>query len=140
MMKKILGAIYLIILPALSIASAQEKTIQRVAPTPTVAIDGKSLFTEYCAVCHGTNGKGGGPAVSALKTSPGDLTQISKNNGGKFPEDRVLKILRGESTLAAHGTQDMPIWGPVFSRMGSPSMAQMRVHALLQYVEGLQAK
>jgi mono/diheme cytochrome c family protein len=121
-------------------ANAQEKTIKTVPAKPTTAIDGKSLFQEYCAVCHGPNGKGGGPAASALKAAPGDLTQISRKNGGKFPEERLLRILKGEETLAAHGNQDMPIWGQVFNNMGNLNMTQGRLNSLLQYIEGMQAK
>jgi mono/diheme cytochrome c family protein len=141
-MKKILGPF--LILSVLSIAqataNAQEKTVKQVPPKPTASIDGKSLFHEYCAACHGPNGKGGGPAASALKVAPGDLTQISKKNEGKFPEARIMRVLTGDESVTAHGTQEMPIWGKVFNDMSSVSMAQTRLHALLQYVEGLQAK
>ena len=58
-------------------ASAQEKTVKAVRPAPTAALDGKSLFLEYCAVCHGKDGKGAGPAADALKQRPSDLTLIS---------------------------------------------------------------
>lgn len=78
--------------------------------------------------------------MSALKVSPKDLTQISRKNGGKFPEERVQQILKGESTVAAHGTQDMPMWGKVFNNMGNPTVTQGRLNSLLQFVEGMQAK
>jgi mono/diheme cytochrome c family protein len=141
-MKTILGLFYMIsaLLVATANVHAQEATIKRVPAKATAAIDGKTLFQEYCAVCHGTNAKGGGPAASALKTAPGDLTQIAARNQGKFPEERVMRILKGDEPLAAHGSQEMPIWGKVFGNMGSLTMGQMRMHALLQYVEGLQAK
>ena len=139
-MKKILSSFSILCLALAGIASGQDKTIQRVSPKPTVAIDGKSLFQEYCAVCHGVNGKGGGPAAKALQVAPGDLTQISRKNEGKFPEERIMRVLKGEEPVTAHGTQDMPIWGKVFSNMGSLTMAQTRIHALLQYVEGIQTK
>jgi mono/diheme cytochrome c family protein len=139
-MKKILSSFSILCLALAGIASGQDKTIQRVSPKPTVAIDGKSLFQEYCAVCHGVNGKGGGPAAKALQVAPGDLTQISRKNEGKFPEERIMRVLKGEEPVTAHGTQDMPIWGKVFTNMGSLTMAQTRIHALLQYVEGIQTK
>lgn len=139
-MKTILSSFGILCLVLAGVASGQDKTIQRVSPKPTVAIDGKTLFHEYCAVCHGEGGKGGGPAAKALQVSPGDLTQISRKHEGKFPEERIMRVLKGEEPVTAHGNQDMPIWGRVFSNMGSPTMAQTRVHALLQYVEGIQAK
>ena len=71
--------------------NAQDTTVKQIPPKPTAAIDGKSLFHEYCAVCHGPNGNGDGPAASALKIAPGDLTQISSQNEGKFPEERIMR-------------------------------------------------
>ena len=139
-MKTILNSFGIFCLALAGIASGQDKTIQRVPAKSTVSIDGKSLFREYCAVCHGVDGKGGGPAAKALKVPPGDLTQISRKNEGKFPEERIMSVLRGEAPVTAHGSQDMPVWGRVFSNMGSVTMAQTRVHALLQYVEGIQVK
>ena len=139
-MKRILSSVSFLCLVLAGVAGGQDKTIQRVPPKSTVSIDGKSLFHEYCAVCHGVDGKGGGPAAKALQVPPGDLTQISRKHEGKFPEERIMRVLKGEEPVTAHGTHDMPVWGRVFSNMGSVTMAQTRVHALLQYVEGIQVK
>ena len=46
---------------------------------------GQKLYTQYCASCHGADGKGNGPEAAKLNPKPGDLTQIAKKNGGKFP-------------------------------------------------------
>jgi mono/diheme cytochrome c family protein len=117
-------------------------TIQHVAVKPTSPASGKEMYISYCAVCHGTDGKGGGPAASALKTPPADLTMLSKNNGGKFPTMKVASTLRGTSELPAHGSKEMPVWGPLFRSMseGHESEVQQRVANLTQYVESLQAK
>jgi len=117
-------------------------TIQHVTVKPTSAASGKEMFTSYCAVCHGTDGKGGGPAASALKNTPADLTLLSKNNGGKYPAMKVSSVLRGTSDLTAHGSKDMPVWGPLFRSMsgGHESEVQQRVANLTNYVETLQAK
>src|ERR1700742_1960927 len=99
------------------------------------------MFNSYCAVCHGTDAKGRGPAASALKMAPADLTQLSKNNGGKFPALKVSGMIRGTSDLPAHGSQDMPVWGPIFWGIsnGQASEVQQRVSNLTRYIETLQA-
>jgi mono/diheme cytochrome c family protein len=101
------------------------------------------MYTSYCAVCHGTDGKGGGPAASALKTPPADLTMLSKNNGGKYPALKVTSTIRGgPSNLPAHGSKEMPVWGPLFWGMsnGHEAEVQQRVTNLTHYIETLQAK
>src|ERR1700674_202975 len=41
---------------------------------------GKNMFLNYCASCHGVDGKGNGPAAAALKPAPTDLTTLAKAN------------------------------------------------------------
>ena len=71
-----------------------EKTIKHVPMQSTSPVSGKDMYTAYCAVCHGTDGKGGGPAASALKVAPTDLALLSKNNGGKYPSLKVEASIR----------------------------------------------
>src|SRR5450631_2589774 len=91
-------------------ASAQQTVVKAVRPAATSSLDGKSLFQEYCAVCHGKDAKGGGPAAEALKQRPSDLTQINHQNNGRFPDTKILAILKGEQKVAAHGNAEMPTW------------------------------
>ena len=47
------------------------KIVRSVANTPTVAApDGKQLYAQWCAGCHGTAGKGDGPNAKALPVPP----------------------------------------------------------------------
>ena len=43
---------------------------------------------------------------------------------------------------AAHGSKEMPVWGPVFLTMGSHSLAQvqLQVRNLTNYLESIQIK
>lgn len=127
---------------ALGIAGAQTKpTIKEVPAKMTSSLDGKDLFGQYCAVCHGVDGKGGGPAATALKRSPGDLTLLSRTHGGKFPAVAVKVEMTGGTNVMEHGTREMPMWGSVLSETGQQvAMGQLRVHALLEYLEKIQAK
>jgi mono/diheme cytochrome c family protein len=117
------------------------KTIKRVNAQPTATLNGADLFKEYCAVCHGNDAKGSGPAADALKKRPADLTQLARKNGGNFPELHVMNFIKGEDVIASHGSRDMPIWGSIFSQMSAnKDLVQIRVYALLKYIEDQQAK
>jgi hypothetical protein len=58
----------------------------------------------YCASGHGKDAQGDGPAASTPKPAPADLTAWAKQNGGKYPSDKVTTILRGHTKLVAHGS------------------------------------
>ena len=123
-------------------SSAQEKEIKRGPAPATSPASGKEMFASYCASCHGKDAKGDGPAASALKQAPADLTALAKKNGGKYPDARVASVLRGQASVAAHGNQEMPVWGPVFWAMsqGHPAEVQQRITNLNDYLKSLQQK
>lgn len=105
------------------------------------SLNGAALFQAYCATCHGTDAKGNGPAAASLKTGPPDLTRISRRNGGKFPSDRVQKIIAGDDGILAHGSRAMPIWGPIFSQIAwDQDLGRVRIYNLAKYLESLQQK
>lgn len=108
----------------------------------TAAVDGKQMYTNYCAPCHGTDGKGRGPAASALKTPPSDLTELMKNNHGKYPDTHVAAILQFGTELPAHGSATMPVWGPILGNMNRTNNQErmLRVSNLSHYLESIQAK
>ena len=121
----------------------QPNTTIKAAPVqPTAANDGATMFKQYCAACHGANAKGNGPAAPALKSAPPDLTLLSKNNGGQFPVMHVAEVLKGGTNAPAHGSAEMPVWGPLFSSISSQSQSivELRVSNLSKYLESLQAK
>ncbi|MGA8539291.1 MAG: c-type cytochrome [Terriglobales bacterium] len=145
--KLILMLIALVVCAGMSAAqdktqSQPEKSIKHVPITATSPASGKEMFKAYCAACHGTDGKGEGPAASALKVPPANLTLLSKNNGGKYPALKVGAVLHGESTLPAHGSKEMPVWGSLFFSMsgGHEAEVQQRIANLNNYIESLQSK
>ncbi len=69
-------------------------------------------FRNSCASCHGEDGKGAGFLTKIFRgVDPGDLTQLSKNNEGVFPLDKVFEVIDGRKEVAAHGERKMPVWG-----------------------------
>lgn len=106
------------------------------------SLEGPQLFRAYCAACHGTDAKGGGPAASSLKGTVPDLTRIAQRRGGLFPPQQVEKIITGEETSpAAHGSREMPVWGPIFGQIQrDQDLGKIRVRNLANYLESLQVK
>jgi mono/diheme cytochrome c family protein len=108
-----------------------------------LSMNGSELYGRFCASCHGVTGKGDGPVSKAFTTEVPDLTLIARRQGGKFPADRIERIIDGRFTLMAHGSRDMPVWGVELARteIGSPDAeraAQLMIQRLLQYVQSLQ--
>ena len=73
---------------------AQQKKIKHVPIRPTSLTSGQEMYATYCAVCHGNDGKGGGPAADALKVPPPDLATLARKNGGKYPSDHVMNAIQ----------------------------------------------
>jgi mono/diheme cytochrome c family protein len=138
-------AVLIVVIALAMLGWAQEapkKEIKHVPVKATSPASGQEMYKAYCAVCHGTDGKGNGPAASALKVPPTDLTALAAKNDGKYPAMKVSAVIRGEEALPAHGSKEMPIWGQLFWSMsgGHQSEVQQRVANLNSYVESLQKK
>jgi mono/diheme cytochrome c family protein len=105
-------------------------------------VNGKLMYTSYCAPCHGVDGRGSGPVASALKQQPTDLTVLAKNNGGKFPSSHIATVLEYGSELPVHGTAQMPVWGPMLGKMDQrhPDQRLLRISNLSEYLRSMQAK
>jgi mono/diheme cytochrome c family protein len=103
-------------------------------------MSGQDIFKWYCAACHGKNAKGNGPAASELKVPPPDLTTLAKRNKGKFPADYVTRILMNGAKAPAHGTADMPTWGPLFAELNAKGRVTVEIDNVVRYLESLQQK
>ena len=121
--------------------TAAQKTIKQEPVKPIAGVAGAVTFREYCTSCHGVSGHGNGPAATALKVAPADLTLISKRAGGTFPFATIKSKITGDDVIAAHGSRDMPTWGPLFKQAdASNSVAELRLTNLVKYIEQIQAK
>jgi mono/diheme cytochrome c family protein len=110
------------------------------AITPSNAPSGAELYKQHCAVCHGIDLKGSGPAPDPYRAPP-DLTTLARRHGGKFPDAYVLKVLRNGVVMPAHGPAEMPIWGADFAmdRLSEPQVA-LRIKNLTSYIKSFQKK
>ena len=109
-------------------------------PKGGLATIGRTLYVDHCATCHGMEGHGDGPTAAALKTPPPDLTTIAQSNNGKFPAKDVRAIIIGDKAESAHGSREMPLWGPVFLAMSGvdQKQANRRVDNLVNYLKSIQ--
>ena len=137
------AGIFAVLLFALSgtRAAAQAAPNQLMLP-PAYIPSGEGMYQQYCAACHGTNAKGGGPAAVSLKVPPPDLTTLAKPHDGKFPYDYVSAILRFGPGASSHGSSSMPTWGPIFGAIDKQNAraVNLRIKNLSDYLASLQEK
>lgn len=109
---------------------------------------GKREYEAKCAVCHGKDGKGGGPYAEQLKRTLPDLTTLARRNGGVFPVSKTYETIEGAGP--GHGTRDMPVWGMDYTIQATEQFPDLpynqamfvrtRIMALLEYLNQLQLK
>lgn len=110
---------------------------------PVLAEMGAEIFERRCASCHGISGTGDGPAATALRVPPADLTRIAQRRGGKFPHGEIARIIDGRFDYPAHGSREMPIWGARFGeRIPESGLAEEvsrgKIVTLLEYLNSIQ--
>jgi mono/diheme cytochrome c family protein len=118
-------------LTALAISNTQAQNSS--GAKTTSATNGKQMYDTYCSSCHGKDGKGYGPAAGALSAHPTNLTTLAKTHGGKYPAAEVAAVLKS----GVHGSQDMPVWGPVFGSMNKANPTaeeQKRINTLVEFI------
>ena len=125
---------------AASSAQSPPEVVVKTTTTPWVPItsmEGKANYDAYCAACHGRDARGNGPAASAFKNRVPDLTRLVAPSG-KFSSLDVLNSVTGNRRPAAHGTLDMPTWGPVFTSVEAREVSKLRIYNLTKYIESIQ--
>jgi len=113
-------------------------SVHRTASGADGPVDGAREYRTYCAVCHGVDGRGGGPMADRLTRPPTDLTLLARKNGGSFPETVVYQIVDGRRIVVFHGPREMPVWGDRFRAEGRGRDVDALVDALVGYIERIQ--
>ena len=121
-----MSAIFLI--GAVSLAAADDVT------------DGKAIYVQYCASCHGIKGDGKGPMAPVLTTPPTNLRLLSQKYGNPLPAEQIAKFIDGRSDVKAHGPRDMPVWGQRFNAQsnGNEGDTGTRIAKLVAYLQSIQ--
>lgn len=108
---------------------------------------GEGAYKVSCAVCHGSDGQGGGEFADVLSIPVPDLTRLTASTSDKvFPYLYVFQTVDGRAAIRAHGTTEMPIWGDSFRQRigeeagpyGSELLIRAKIVALVDYIESLQ--
>ena len=129
-----LSLLFLLTLPS-PLATAQEME---------VIAGGEIEYQSHCAVCHGVDGGGNGIMNKYLTLKPANLTQLSKQYGGKFPFWQIYRTIDGREEVRGHGISQMPVWGPRFraesggNDPGAKSQAAGRILSLVFYLQHIQ--
>jgi hypothetical protein len=120
--------------------AAQHSTADRPFSLLSPSLYGVDNFHDYCAPCHGRDGRGGGPVAAALSPRPSDLTTLAKRSKGVFPRARVRDfITNGSPDVPAHGSSMMPVWGPTFRALDSSDRSvATRIANIVEYLATIQ--
>ena len=117
-----------------STSTNTDTTSSSTAPTPNTSVTadtaaeaamdpvalGNKIYQERCALCHGPEGKGDGPAAAGLNPKPRNHTD------GKYMNSRtdaqLLEVIH-------HGKGGMPAWGGI--------LTETEINAVLKHVRSL---
>ena len=112
------------------------------AQAGAIVQSGYERFIDSCALCHGLGARGDGEAAGMLEKAPPDLTQLSKNNEGRFPLEYVYTTIDGRAAMQPHGNREMPVWGNLWTRSVPPEYAEAyarsRALELIMFLESIQ--
>ncbi|MGE3885453.1 MAG: c-type cytochrome [Vicinamibacterales bacterium] len=125
------------------VSAGRQTTGPTTPPLVISSMAGADLYQAYCASCHGRGGKGDGPTGPALKSMLPDLTTLGRRNGGVFPGERIAALVaHGEELPSpAHGSREMPVWGPLFRALDpSDTRANVRIASIVEFIRSMQVR
>jgi len=80
--------------PMLAMLGAGLAALAACAPEESIP-SGHVLYGQYCASCHGADGRGAPAMARALGTAIPDLTTLAARSGGEFPLVAVMSKVDG---------------------------------------------
>ena len=89
-------------------------------------VQAETLYKQYCASCHGVDGKGTGPAATALPVKPADHSNPAVMS--KLSDADLFKAIK-EGGQAVGKSPAMPPWGG--------TLKDEQIHALVAHVRSL---
>ena len=109
--------------------------------------EGAGLYLKHCATCHGIEASGQGPMAGVLVIKPTDLTNLSNENNGVFPMERVVRRIDGRDPLVSHGSP-MPVYGDFFegndtalkTASGQPILTSGAIAQLVAFLQSVQVQ
>jgi cytochrome c oxidase cbb3-type subunit 3 len=90
------------------------------------AEQGKKLYGQFCASCHGQSGKGDGPAAAALNPKPRDHT--NKEYMSKMSDEEMFSVIKNGGASVGKSPL-MPPW--------SASLKDEQIRDVMAYVRTL---
>ncbi|MDP4219973.1 MAG: cytochrome c [Bacteroidota bacterium] len=94
-------------------------------PPPTLSYEqhqGQYVYSKYCAVCHGAEGKADGFNTYNLDPKPRDLTE--QHYLSEFSDDRLIQIIRD----GGRGTNKSPSMPPYGWTLGKDDIAYVAAY------------
>ncbi len=134
--------VLILTLLAAAVTCVSAQTARQQQP-PMRPVDGATIFQNYCAACHGLEGRGDGPVSKALNRQVPDLTRLSQRNNAIFPAMHVRTTIMfgADDLLPSHGSKTMPIWGPIFHEIEfDQDLGNVRLDNITKYLESIQRK
>lgn len=90
-----------------------------------IAEEAAQNYQTFCALCHGSGGRGDGPGATTLPIKPRNFTDCARMR--RVSDDEAYSVIRNGGA-AAKLSAEMPAWKDGFS--------DEEIHALVRYIEG----
>lgn len=131
----------LIVVALLPVHTSGQGKLTSVTMQNTDMSSGPDMYRQYCASCHGADGRGSAKAAAALQKPIPDLTIIGQRSETRDVALYVQTLLR-ETSGSGHELTGMPDWQPRLLRVSGDrgELATLRRVNLSKYIASMQRK